>query len=157
MESISCHIALLVVNSLGGRHIHTQTHTHTDIHTETILSNQAHHKPASTWFNKLCVTQRHSFHFEQVPFWSMHRLLSYQCAKNADRQTDSFSTLYSRLTFVHTLVQICVHSSLKSHIQAWSVQDTLHKDLSCKKVDILIFKNQALQNICLRHHVYETS
>ena len=50
--------------------------------------------------NKLCVPQRHSFHFEQVRFRSMHRLLSYQRAKNADgqtdRQTDSFSALYNR-------------------------------------------------------------
>ena len=28
----------------------------------------------------------------------MHRLLSYQCAKNADRQTDSFSALYNRFS-----------------------------------------------------------
>ena len=49
MESISCHITPLVINSLGGRHTQTQTHTqththkhtHTDVRTETILRNQA--------------------------------------------------------------------------------------------------------------------
>ena len=47
--------------------------------------------------NKLYDPQRHSFHFEQVLFQVMQRLL-YQHAKNADRQTDDFSALYSRLT-----------------------------------------------------------
>ena len=35
-----------------------------------------------------CVPQRHSFYFEQVQFQSMHRLLSYQRANNADGRTD---------------------------------------------------------------------
>ena len=37
-----------------------------------------------------------SFYFEQVPFRLMQTLLSYQRAKNADRQTDSFLALYGR-------------------------------------------------------------
>ena len=32
MESISRHITLLVINSLGGGDTHTQTHTHTHTH-----------------------------------------------------------------------------------------------------------------------------
>ena len=61
--------------------------------------------------NKLCDLQRHSFHFEQVPFQSVLTRPSYQRAKNADRQTDGqtdgFSALYSRLirliTHIHTV------------------------------------------------------
>ena len=62
MGSISHHITPLVINSLGGRHTHTQTHTrkhtHANTHTrilsrtEAILKNQAHAGlwPACTWF-----------------------------------------------------------------------------------------------------------
>ena len=35
MESISCHITPLVINSLGGGHTHTHTHTHAHTHTHT--------------------------------------------------------------------------------------------------------------------------
>ena len=40
MESISCYITSLVINSLGDRDTHT--HTTTDICTETILIKQSH-------------------------------------------------------------------------------------------------------------------
>ena len=35
MESISCHIMPLVINSLGGGHTHTHTHTQTQTQTQT--------------------------------------------------------------------------------------------------------------------------
>ena len=54
----------------------------------------------------------YSFHFEQILFRSMHRLLSYQHANNADgwtdRQTDGFSALYSRLASVPALPCWCM-------------------------------------------------
>ena len=55
MESISCHITPLVINSLGGGH----RHTHKDIRTETILRNQASVAlwPAHAWFKNI---SRHS-------------------------------------------------------------------------------------------------
>ena len=67
MESISCHITPLVINSLGSGHTHThthtqtqtktqtQTHTHIDVHTETILRNQVHtrRRPARAWFKNI--------------------------------------------------------------------------------------------------------
>ena len=49
MGSISCHIMLLVINSLAAD---THANTHTDVRSETILRNQvsASHRPAHTWF-----------------------------------------------------------------------------------------------------------
>ena len=47
MESISCHITPLVINSLEGGYTHKHTCTHTNIHTETILRNQVHQSRAS--------------------------------------------------------------------------------------------------------------
>ena len=40
MGSKSCHITLLVLNSLGGRHthMHTNTHTHTDFLNNSLFS-----------------------------------------------------------------------------------------------------------------------
>ena len=52
------------------------------------------HAPFNEWWivlackNKFCDPQRHSFHFQQVLFWLMQRLLSYQHAKNTDGQTN---------------------------------------------------------------------
>ena len=62
MESISCHITPLVINSLGAdthTHTHTHTNTHKDIHTETILRNQASVglRPVHAWFKNI---SRHS-------------------------------------------------------------------------------------------------
>ena len=55
--------------------------------------------------NKLHDPQRHSFDFEQVLFRSILTLLRYLRAENEDRQTDSFSALYSRwlLQLVHNI------------------------------------------------------
>ena len=58
MESISCHITPLVINSLGGMHARTRAcaHTHTlMICTGSILRNQAHPdlRPACAWFKNL--------------------------------------------------------------------------------------------------------
>ena len=50
----------------------------------------------STFKNKLCVPQRLSFCFKQVPFQLMQTRLRYQRAKNEDGRTDGFSALYSR-------------------------------------------------------------
>ena len=57
MESISCHITPLVINSLWGRHTCTRKHTHTQAYrhsrTEAILRNQVctSHRPAHAWIN----------------------------------------------------------------------------------------------------------
>ena len=45
----SCHIIPLVINSPGGKHIHTQACTHTDLYTETILRNQVHWPVVGTY------------------------------------------------------------------------------------------------------------
>ena len=60
MGSISRHIMPLVINSLRGRHTHTQTNTHAYRHsrTEAILRNQVHagRRPALAWFkNDVCM------------------------------------------------------------------------------------------------------
>ena len=46
--------------------------------------------------NKLADARGHSFHLEQIPFRSMRTLLRYRRDGRTDRQTDSFSALYSR-------------------------------------------------------------
>ena len=69
MESISCHIMPLVINSLRRGHTdtlalsplslsHARTHTHT--HTHTILTNQVHTSlwSACAWFKKLLKIQQ---------------------------------------------------------------------------------------------------
>ena len=52
MGSISHHIMPLVINSLGGGHVHAHTHAYRHSQTEAILRNQANtgHRPACTWF-----------------------------------------------------------------------------------------------------------
>ena len=56
LGSISPHIMPPVINSIGGRHTHANTHIyiHTDVRTETILRNQVHAglQPVCVWFKK---------------------------------------------------------------------------------------------------------
>ena len=42
MESMSHHITLLIINSLGGRHAHKHTHTHTHTHTHAHKHTHTH-------------------------------------------------------------------------------------------------------------------
>ena len=62
MESISCHITPLVINSLGeDTHTHAHAHVHTDFRTESILGTR---RPAAdmhlVYYNYLKCSYRHS-------------------------------------------------------------------------------------------------
>jgi len=61
--SISHHITLLVINSFGGEHTHTDTHAHTHTHARTHA--RTHTSTQTSWTkaisrNQLCASQRPS-------------------------------------------------------------------------------------------------
>ena len=58
-----------------------------------------------TFRNKLADARRRGFHFEQVRSLNVARRQSYERnEKSADRQTDGFSSLYSREKYILTTI-----------------------------------------------------